>query len=354
MSTMHTLKSYSHVLVSIPFVIGIGDMMLQHRELLKSTLMDCNLQWLCYFSSTNVYGVCRGVYVGDDYPTSPTNEMVLRLAAEQGWWNLVLDVGLKTHVFRLGGIYGPSRRVDEMTIKQEPLSEFQKWKVSKQFTSRVHVADICQALKANIRTQLSKRIYSIIEDDPTSQRKLNKREPGSVMSEKHLTEFAWGLANSKYPFLWVVRPNVMMGESVVLPKEFMEEIKERGYIISWCPQQQVLSHPAVGLFSTHCGWNSLLEAVNEGVPLICWPFFADQQTNCRYACITWGTSIEINPDVKCEDVEAFVKEVMEGDDGQRIRRKALDWKNKAEAAVSCRGSSLTNFDRMIREALNHE
>ncbi|KAK8644456.1 hypothetical protein V6N13_123762 [Hibiscus sabdariffa] len=121
MSTMHTLKSYSHVLVSIPFVIGIGDMMLQHRELLKSTSMDYNLQWLCYLSSTNVYGVCRGVYVGDDYPTSPTNEMVLRLAAEQGWWNLVLDVGLKTYVFRLGGIYGPSRSVDEMTIKQEPL-----------------------------------------------------------------------------------------------------------------------------------------------------------------------------------------------------------------------------------------
>ncbi|KAK8697537.1 hypothetical protein V6N13_113680 [Hibiscus sabdariffa] len=141
MSTMHTLKSYSHVLVSIPFVIGIGDMMLQHRELLKSTSMDYNLQWLCYLSSTNIYGVCRRVYVGDDYRTNPTNEMVLR-------------------------------SVDEMTIKQEPISEFQKWKVSKQFTSRVHVADICQALKASIRTQLSKRIYSIIEDDPTSQRKV--------------------------------------------------------------------------------------------------------------------------------------------------------------------------------------
>ncbi|KAK8621496.1 hypothetical protein V6N13_080930 [Hibiscus sabdariffa] len=134
--------------------------------------MDCNFQWLCYLSSTNVYGVCRGVYVGDDYPTSPTNEMVLRLAAEQGWLNMVLDVGFKTHVFRLGGIYGSSRSVVEITIKQEPLSEFQKQKVSKQFTSRVHVADNCQALKASTCTQLSKRIYSIIDDDPTSQRKV--------------------------------------------------------------------------------------------------------------------------------------------------------------------------------------
>ncbi|KAK8669472.1 hypothetical protein V6N13_106902 [Hibiscus sabdariffa] len=132
MSTMHTLESYSHLLVSIPFVIGIGDMMLQHIEFLKSTLMDWNLQWLCYLSSTNVYGVCRGVYVVNGYPTSTTNEMVLRLAVEQEWLNLVLDIGLKTHVFRLGD---------------------------------------CQALKASTCIQLSQRIYNIIDDDPTSQGK---------------------------------------------------------------------------------------------------------------------------------------------------------------------------------------
>ncbi|KAK8569032.1 hypothetical protein V6N12_007564 [Hibiscus sabdariffa] len=133
MSTMHTLESYSHLLVSIPFVIGIGDMMLQHIEFLKSTLMDWNLQWLCYLSSTNVYGVCRGVYVVNGYPTSTTNEMVLRLAVEQEWLNLVLDIGLKTHVFRLGD---------------------------------------CQALKASTCIQLSQRIYNIIDDDPTSQGKV--------------------------------------------------------------------------------------------------------------------------------------------------------------------------------------
>ncbi|KAL4386424.1 hypothetical protein GQ457_09G009120 [Hibiscus cannabinus] len=97
------------------------------------TLIDRNFQWLCYLSSTTVYG---------------------------------------THVFRFGGIYAPSRSVVEMTIKQEPLSEFQKRNVSKQFTFKVHVANNCQALKASIRTQLSKRIYSIIDDDTTSQRKV--------------------------------------------------------------------------------------------------------------------------------------------------------------------------------------
>ncbi|KAK5843413.1 hypothetical protein PVK06_005870 [Gossypium arboreum] len=127
-------------------------------------------------------------------------------------------------------------------------------------------------------------------------------------------EVLQGLANSKYQFLWVVRPDIVMGESVVLPREFMEAIKGRGFITSWCPQQQVLSHPAVGVFLTHCEWNSLLEA--------------------------------------CDDVEALVKEIMEGDNGQRIRQKALEWKKKAKSAISVGGSSVTNFDRMIKEALH--
>ncbi|MBA0671919.1 hypothetical protein Goklo_024961 [Gossypium klotzschianum] len=90
-----------------------------------------------------------------------------------------------------------------------------------------------------------------------------------VMSNHYLEEFTWGLANSKYSFLWVVGPDVVMGESTIFPREFMEAIKGKGLITSWCPQQQVLSRPTVAVFLTRCGWNSLLEVVFEGVPLIC-------------------------------------------------------------------------------------
>ena len=99
------------------------------------------------------------------------------------------------------------------------------------------------------------------------------------MTNEQLVEFAWGLANSKQDFLWIIRPDLVKGVSAVLPEEFLEETRERGKLASWCPQEKVLGHSAVGGFLTHCGWNSTIESISSGVPMICWPFFADQQTN---------------------------------------------------------------------------
>ncbi|XP_017621018.1 UDP-glycosyltransferase 85A8-like [Gossypium arboreum] len=141
-----------------------------------------------------------------------------------------------------------------------------------------------------------------------------------------------------------------MGESVIFPRELLEEIKGRGFIISWCTQQKVLSHSAVGIFLTHWGWNSILKALFESVLLICLSFFGDQQSNCRYVCTTWDNGMEINLDIKRENVEVVVKEMMEGVNGQWIRQKALEWKKKAETGISLGGSTVTNVDRMINEA----
>ncbi|KAA8530838.1 hypothetical protein F0562_005538 [Nyssa sinensis] len=213
------------------------------------------------------------------------------------------------------------------------------------------------------RSQLSSFRPSLWKDDTRCLEWLDKREPNSVvyvnygcvtvMTDQHLKEFAWGLANSKHPFLWIVRPDVVMGDSAILPEEFIEEIKDRGLLVSWCPQEQVLSHPSVGVFLTHCGWNSILESICGGVPLICWPFFAEQQTNCRYACTEWGIGMEVNEDVKRNEIEALVKEMMEGDKGKHMREKALEWKKKAEEATDVGGSSYNNFDRFIKEALHY-
>ena len=176
----------------------------------------------------------------------------------------------------------------------------------------------------------------------------------TVMTEEHFKEFAWGLANSKHPFLWIVRPDVVMGESAILPEEFLEVVKDRGYITSWCPQDQVLKHPSVGIFLNHCGWNSTLEGISDGVPMICWPFFSDQQPNCRYLCKTWGIGMEIEHDVKREDVEDLVKEAMEGDKGKEMRKKALEWKEKALKATDVGGLSYDDFNRLIKRILHYD
>ncbi|KAG6425043.1 hypothetical protein SASPL_115466 [Salvia splendens] len=101
----------------------------------------------------------------------------------------------------------------------------------------------------------------------------------TVLSPEQLLEFAGGLANSNQHFLWIIRPDLVSSEEAVLP----EEVKVRGEMVWWCSQERVLAHPAVGGFLTHCGWNSTLEALSEGVPMICWPFFAEQRTNCSKA-----------------------------------------------------------------------
>ncbi|KAL3514165.1 hypothetical protein ACH5RR_026882 [Cinchona calisaya] len=114
------------------------------------------------------------------------------------------------------------------------------------------------------------------------------------MTPEQLSEFAWGLANSKQNFVWVLRPDLVLGDSAILPTEFLEETKERGMFASWCPQEEVLSHPSVGGFLTHTGWNSTIESISYGVPMICWPFFSDQLTNCWYCCTKWGNGMEID------------------------------------------------------------
>ncbi|CAA3029846.1 7-deoxyloganetin glucosyltransferase-like [Olea europaea subsp. europaea] len=179
---------------------------------------------------------------------------------------------------------------------------------------------------------------------------------GSVttMSGTHFQEFAWGLANSKQPFLWIVRPDVVKDGSAMLPEEFLEEIKDRGLLISWCAQDQVLEHPAVGSFLTHCGWNSMMESICAGVPVICWPFFADQQTNCYYSCSKWGIGMEIDYDVKRDEVAQLVREMMGGEKGEKMRIKAKEWKKIAQEATDVGGSSHVNFDKFIKEALHFQ
>ncbi|XP_027338929.1 7-deoxyloganetin glucosyltransferase-like [Abrus precatorius] len=174
----------------------------------------------------------------------------------------------------------------------------------------------------------------------------------TVMTSEQLVEFAWGLANSGKTFLWIIRPDLVVSENALLPHEFVSETKNRGLMSGWCPQEEVLAHPAIGGFLTHSGWNSTIESLCNGVPMICWPFFAEQPTNCRFCCKEWGVGLQIDGDVKRDRVESLVRELMEGQKGKELTKKALEWKKlAADAAINKTGSSFLNYDNMVRQVL---
>ncbi|KAJ8619122.1 hypothetical protein MRB53_015308 [Persea americana] len=194
---------------------------------------------------------------------------------------------------------------------------------------------------------------------------LDRKEPGSVvyvdfgsitvMTPQQLTEFAWGLANSNHPFLWVIRPDLVEGDSAMLPDGFVEMTQGRGLLASWCPQEEVLAHRSVGGFLTHCGWNSTLESNCAGVPVICRPFFAEQQTNCWFVCSQLGLGMEIDSNVKRDTVEGLVRELMNGDEGREMRKLATELKEKAEnAGVEGVGSSFFNLEKVVDHVMMSE
>ncbi|KAK9924271.1 hypothetical protein M0R45_032651 [Rubus argutus] len=203
--------------------------------------------------------------------------------------------------------------------------------------------------------------YSLWKEETECFEWLKNKAPNSVvyvnfgsvvvLTPKQLVEFGWGLANTKLSFLWVIRPDLVLGGSATLPPEFVAETKERGLIASWCPQEQVLNHQSVGGFLTHCGWNSIIESLTAGVPMLCWPFVADQQTNCFYTCNKWGIGMEISNDVKRNEVEKLVIELMKGNKGKELKRKVMEWKKLAEEATAPHGSSFTNLDNLVNEVL---
>jgi UDP:flavonoid glycosyltransferase YjiC (YdhE family) len=191
---------------------------------------------------------------------------------------------------------------------------------------------------------------------------LEEKEPKSViyvnfgsvvrMTAEELFEFGWGLANSNQNFLWAVRPDLVLGqENASFPPEFEAEIKGRGLLVGWAPQEKVLKHPAVGGVLTQCGWNSILESIVGGLPIICWPAHGEQSTNCWLACKHWGIGMEIT-EVTRELVERLVRELMVGENGKLMKAKALEWKKIAEDSTSApSGSSYANFDKLVNEVL---
>eukprot|EP00253_Pinus_taeda_P026556 PITA_26556 len=171
----------------------------------------------------------------------------------------------------------------------------------------------------------------------------------SVMSEEEVLEFAWGLEASRQPFLWAIRPDLIRGQTAALPCDFLEKVKYRSFFVRWAPQMKVLSHPSVGGFLTHSGWNSTLESICAGVPMISWPFFSEQPTNRRFVSEVWKIGMAMKEVVKREHVADTVRRLMRGEEGRRIRKRIVELRDASVRAVEKGGSSYNNMDKFVED-----
>nr|QDM38905.1 UDP-glycosyltransferase UGT72B42 [Glycyrrhiza uralensis] len=189
---------------------------------------------------------------------------------------------------------------------------------------------------------------------------------GGTLSSAQIIELALGLEMSEQRFLWVVRsPNDVAANASYftadtqadpfgfLPKGFVERTKGRGLVVpTWAPQPQVLAHGSTGGFLTHCGWNSILESVVNGVPLVAWPLYAEQRMNA--VILTQDIKVALRPNVaenglvERQEIASVVKGLMEGEEGKKLRYQMKDLK---EAAAKTIGENGTSTNRISNLAL---
>ncbi|CAO2171124.1 unnamed protein product [Urochloa humidicola] len=209
---------------------------------------------------------------------------------------------------------------------------------------------------------------------------LNAQPEGSVVflcfgsigrfSAEQIREVAVGLEDSGQRFLWVVRAppggedqaRKLVGKpaepdlGALLPEGFLARTEGRGLVVkSWAPQRDVLAHAAVGGFVTHCGWNSVLEAVMAGVPMVAWPLYAEQRLNrvfleeeMRLAVAVEGYDGE-GELVAAEEVAKKVRWLMESDGGRALRERTLAAMRQAHDALRDGGESEAALARLVDE-----
>ncbi|CDY09070.1 BnaC08g10240D [Brassica napus] len=168
----------------------------------------------------------------------------------------------------------------------------------------------------------------------------------SVLRKKQLAELCKALIESRRPFLWVIAE-----KSVKCKREELDEI---GMVVSWCNQFSVLKHKSIGCFVTHCGWNSTLESLVSGVPVVAFPLWNDQMTNAKLLAECWRTGVRVME--KKEDevvVESGVirrcfEEVME-EKTEEFRKNAARWRDIAAETVMEGGSSFSHLKAFVDE-----
>ncbi|XP_051115430.1 anthocyanidin 3-O-glucosyltransferase 2-like [Andrographis paniculata] len=194
---------------------------------------------------------------------------------------------------------------------------------------------------------------------------------GSI-TEDQIRELAIGIEASGAGFLWSLRRQSADSEAAafpteygggfeeVLPEGFLQRTEGRGRVVGWVPQMEVLSHPAVAGFVSHCGWNSVVESLWCGVAVAAWPLHAEQHMNAFQVVRELGLAVELTLTgherggevVGRERIEKGIRELM--DEGSSERKKRVkEMKEKSRRSVEEGGSSYISFQKLIQDFIAH-
>ncbi|XP_058200934.1 phloretin 4'-O-glucosyltransferase-like [Rhododendron vialii] len=176
----------------------------------------------------------------------------------------------------------------------------------------------------------------------------------SVLAKKQSEEVARGLRDCGRPFLWVMREKGNGEKEEDDKASYKEELERQGIIVLWCSQVEVLSHSSVGCFVSHCGWNSSIESLVFGVPMVAFPQWADQATNAKLIEDVWKTGVRLTKNgegiVDGGEVKMCIEMVMGGGGrGKEMRNNAKKWKDLAREATMEGGSSDKNLKAFVDE-----
>ncbi|EPS73117.1 hypothetical protein M569_01639, partial [Genlisea aurea] len=192
---------------------------------------------------------------------------------------------------------------------------------------------------------------------------LDSKPPGSVLyvsfgsyintSKELMDELAHGLLLGEVNFVWAVRTGILInGEAYSFPDGFEEKIKDKGLIIPWSNQLEVLSNPAVGGFLTHNGWNSTVESIWYGVPMICFPFTFDQPVNRKLVVDDWKIGINLSEDGSLERkrvAEKINSLFYDEEISSSLKKRMKELKGIVHDAFQVGGSSRRNFDKFLQD-----
>ncbi|CAN6240443.1 unnamed protein product [Urochloa humidicola] len=184
----------------------------------------------------------------------------------------------------------------------------------------------------------------------------------SSLRGEQIAELAAALRGSNQRFIWVLRDtdrgNIFADHEesrhASLLAEFTKQVDGRGLVITgWAPQLEILAHPATAAFMSHCGWNSTMESMSHGKPILACPMHSDQPWDAVLVCEYLKAGFLVRPCEKHAEVipavtiQQVIEKVMVSDEGRAVQQRAKEVGEAVRASAASGGSSRKEFEDLI-------